>query len=665
MTGSPNVEARATGTVDWLKEIRSAAIPVFQRDYRWSEATCAQLLDDILRVAEAPHGGTHFIGSILSTRDNKGDRGSLTLVDGQQRVTTLMLLIAAIRDLAQDAGVSIADDASELLLSVGDQPTKLRPHRRHEGVVTELLTGQADVLGESTFETNYAFFFNSLTDGWQRAWDGLHRLEHVTIELLPTANAQQIFESLNSTGTALADHELIHNYIHMGRSHAEQDELENHTWIPIEAATGGATRAFWRDYLVLTAETHTDLTGDFAIYRNFRERFPDPRRDITLPLREEWLRLAGHYRLLLTPGEEPDPDIRHELTGIGWFEGTPRPLLLGMYDDYSRGRVGKDGFVAELQRLQTMFLRRAVVNLDRDIRMIGTMCREIKDGYPLEGIVRRTPEDGHVRVELKHGRVPHAGYVLRRMQDVSAVGEPLDIEHIYPQAPRSEWSSGDGVRWGDLDPDKQGEYRAVLNTLGNLTLLEASLNRGASNRPFADKKPFYELSRIAEVKDVLSTRATWDANAIRERNSELTERFLRIWPRWSDAPMEAAENLVRVVDLPRDAKRGYPGMFEYVAFGDQIWGDVHTSKELLVRVANELRSVDPSLADQTEYAALFTSEKKPRQSFLTLNDGTYLYVGWAHQYLLNAAQQFIEAMRMADEARVKLSLPTPDHQPPE
>lgn len=648
-----STRARSWNTVEWLRSIATVAIPVYQRDYRWSPATCEQLLTDVLRLADAGSGRSHFIGSVLAAA---GPGGHFTLVDGQQRVTTLMLMLAAIRDLAVETEPSVAGVVAAITVQPGDpRRPKLRPHDRHEEVVSRLLTGSAGVIGDSPFEANYLALVELIGEDWMKAWAGIQRLEHVTIDLHAEANAQQIFESLNSTGARLSDDELIHNYVHMGRLHAEQLQLERETWIPIEQAVPGALREFWRDYLVWSSDEQPDMTGEFGVYRAFRRRYPDPHRDMTDGVRADWVKHAEWYGALLDPGLVADEEVAAQLRLVRAFEGTPRPLLLGMYGDYAESRIEGATFVQALEQLQTMLVRRALVNLERDLGMIGRLCRELReDGYPLEGLVRRTPEDPQVRLALSHGSLPHAGYVLTRLQRPDPDLTNLQVEHIYPQNPKSDWSGDGGVTaWGDLTNDDQAEYRTVLNTAGNLTLLEAPLNQGASNRSFRGKAAFYSRSRVLETQ-ALAHVEVWNYAAIKSRTDRLIADFLRTWPRPSSQPMDESDDLVRVVDLPLVAVRGYPELFEYAVFQDAMWGDVRTVKHLLVKLAHELWIRNAELLQSSEHGRFIRSERTPGKAHERLPSGLFLYTGWANQYLLQVAQEYITTFGLEDRVKVRL-----------
>jgi hypothetical protein len=655
-----NVSAGAFDTLSWVTKQPRIAIPVYQREYRWREEVCEQLLSDIRAVAAESEGRSHFIGSILATGEVDG---GVTLVDGQQRIVTLMLILAAIADHASTADPQLAAQARSIVLAPGGWAThsRVRPHARYEVVLDDLLSGATSGAGATTFEENYRYLRDRVSDDWEVVWRGIHRLEHVAVSLLPQANAQQIFESLNSTGAALADDELIHNYVHMGRTHDEQVELENTFWVPIEEATAGAHRAFWRDYLVLTADRQPDFTGDFGIYRAFRERYPH-RDHLTLDVLTDWRKHAEWYAMLLDPEQDADAEIAKQLRQLATFEGGPRPLVLGVYGDYRDGRIAKDMLIAALADIETMFIRRAVVDLSRGLGVVGTVCRELRaNGYPLEGVVRRTPEDAAIRLKLTHGSAPHVGYVLARLQDAPVVAD-LQIEHIHPQQPDGVWTGG-GTAWGQLTVDEQATFRVLLNTLGNLTLLEGHLNAGAGRRSFEDKKPYFRRSEVAETR-ALAEANGWDAVAIRERTKHLIERFMATWPRPADVPMDAPEELVRVVDVefPAIGMRD-PDRFDYVQFRGELWGDVQDVKMLHWRVAKALWELDSERFRAGLYGGHLHAEKSSGKKYAQQTiGGLHLYNGWATKWLGGAVQEWITEFGLDDEVRVKLTDPA-DHAP--
>jgi uncharacterized protein with ParB-like and HNH nuclease domain len=174
-------------------------------------------------------------------------------VDGQQRVATLMLLVAALRDTLRTSDEAVAGQLHTLLLHPSrKEQTRLRLRkegaRELDGIVFARPLPAAGV-EVSHLQDNYHFLLEQLRDNALEVWDGLQKLEHVAIALQQHANPQQVFESLNSTRTPVKHHELIHIYILMGLTYVQQTEIEDTYWIPIEANTGDAIDNFLRDYL--------------------------------------------------------------------------------------------------------------------------------------------------------------------------------------------------------------------------------------------------------------------------------------------------------------------------------------------------------------------------------------------------------------------------------
>ena len=303
MATATNVEATAVNTVEWLSaEGTAIVVPVYQRQYRWDIGGCERLLADVRAVADHDPSHRHFIGSILSAQDDA--ETDLILIDGQQRITTLMLLVAALHHAVRESDPAMAAELQRVLVRTDDPSrTRLRPHHAwaelYESVV---LDRRDDEERESRFDDNYAFFRSQIrADEAARIWRGLKRLEHVSITLGAAANAQQIFESLNSTGEPLRDHELIHNYILMGLSHSEQLDVEERFWLPIERATGETIGAFWRHYLVMTTGREVTVDGEHGVYSAFRRSFPRVDAAHLQADAETWRHYAEIYAPLLDP----------------------------------------------------------------------------------------------------------------------------------------------------------------------------------------------------------------------------------------------------------------------------------------------------------------------------------------------------------------------------
>ena len=672
MGSATNVDAVAVNTVAWLSAPETAiVVPVYQRQYRWDIGGCEQLLGDIRAVADLDDRSMHFIGSILSSVNADTDAstapGELVLIDGQQRITTLMLLVAALHHTVRDEDPELAAELERVLVRADDPArTKLRPHsawaRVFESVVLDRRgpgrLGSEDAYRESRFDDNYAFFRSQVRlDEVPRIWRGLQKLEHVAITLGTGANAQQIFESLNSTGEPLRDHELIHNYVLMGLSHAEQSDIEEAYWVPIERNTGEAIASFWRHFLVMTTGREVAVVGERSVYDAFRQRFP--RIDLATLRADasEWRDYSDIYRILLDPSQEPDAEIARQLVYVNTFGRGMYPLVMRAYRDYALEATGKDELIATLENIQSLLLRRTISGLSND-RLVARLCRARQDGQDalVRAIARIMPSNERVRVELKYGALPHPAYVLGRLAGVDGL-DGLEIEHVFPLAPADTWT-GDGVRtWADYGEDEQNSHRALAPTLGNLTLIETPLAERGFDASFPEKRDaLYPQSRVALTTAIAGTDA-WGTAAITARTAALTEAFVEIWARPQVTAIDD-DGLTPILDAVRRRgwPRGWEREFEYVEYRGEHW-EVYDIKYLFNRIFKRL------WADGRESVVAFSARRGgpvyPEQSWNghwdALDEANFLYMGWDSRYMLTAVQGVLDEAGIASEVFVKYS----------
>lgn len=661
MGTATNIDATAVNTIEWLSAAETTiVVPVYQRQYRWDIGGCEQLLADVRAVADTDDRQMHFIGSILSTMSVEDGTAELVLIDGQQRITTLMLLVAALHHSAKTTNPQLAAELERVLVLATDPSrTKLRPHRAWADIFESVVLNRRssnDTVQDSRFDDNYAFFRSQIpADEVPRIWRGVRRLEHVAITLRADANAQQIFESLNSTGEPLRDHELIHNYVLMGLSHAEQSEIEDTFWLPIEQNTAEAIGGFWRHYLVMLTGREIAVTGEHGVYDAFRQQFP--RLDLRT-LREhatEWRDYSAIYKVLLAPHQAPDALVARQLEYTNTFGRGMYPLVMRAYRDYTQGNVDQNSLIHTLEQVQTLLLRRTLVALGNK-RLVARLCRA-RDRGPdalTRAIVRITPSDERVRVGLKYAELPHASYVLGRLAGVNSVAE-LEIEHVFPLAPSDSWT-GDGLRaWADYSDDEQNSHRALAETLGNLVLIERPLAERAFDKSFTQKREFYAKSAVPLTREV--TAGTWGTAAIAERTARLTDAFLEVWARSSVAGIDD-DDLTPILDAQkrRGWPRGWEREFEYVEYRGEHW-DVFDVKYLFNRIFKRL------WADARDDVAMFSARRGgpifEAQSWNgqwdALDETHFLYMGWDSKYMLTAIQGALDEAGLASEVFVKYS----------
>jgi len=662
MVTATNVDATAVNTVGWLSAADwTIAVPVYQRQYRWDIGGCEQLLADIRAVADLDDRHMHFIGSILSSASGEGSDAELVLIDGQQRTTTLMLLVAALHHTVRETDPAMADELQRVLVHSHDATrTKLRPHRAWASVFERVVLDLPLAPGEqrdSRFDDNYAFFRSQISrDEAAHIWRGLQKLEHVAITLGAGANAQQIFESLNSTGEPLRDHELIHNYVLMGLTHAEQREIESDYWQPIEQNTGDSIAEFWRQYLVMRTGREVTVVGGRGVYDAFRAEFPRLEFADLVAHADEWRAFSRVYRVLLHPDEAQDAVVGRQLGYLSEFGTGMYPLAMRAYRDVELGLVDREELIATLEMVQSLLARRSVVGTGTD-RLVARLCRAREEGPEalVSAISRITPSDERVAVALKYSELPHAGYILGRIAGVDGAAG-LDVEHIFPLAPGDGWS-GDGVReWSSYSDDEQNSHRALAKTIGNLTVLEEDLAVRAFDRPFPEKRTLYARSAVPTTTELAALPA-WGTAAIAERSAQLTGRFVDVWRR-PGGPAIDDDGLTPILDAVR--RRGWPPgwhrEWSYVEYCGEHW-EVPDVKYLFNRVFKRL------WADARESVVAYSARRGgpvyTAQSWNgqwdRLDDEHSLYMGWDSSYMLAAVQGVLDEAGLAPEVFVKYS----------
>lgn len=658
------VDATATNTIAWLSNQVEIAVPVYQRHYRWDTDRCRRLLDDIRGAADGGAGRPHFLGSVLVT-------DSTVLIDGQQRITTLMLIIAAVRDTLPSNDPAVTEVHRLLVHPDLPERPRLRLHDRQHDALTSIVFDPGWMLldpGASTIEDNYQFVRAEIQHAPHRVLDGLHQLEHVLITLQAGANPQQVFESLNSTSAPLRDHELVHNYVLMGLPLGHQLQVETQYWQPIEEHTGDFVDQFLRDYLIQRTGRDTHLNTDNGVYKAFKAEFADLSPDTidNDTYAPEWLEYAAAYRDLLDPDNPTvtDPDVRTQLHDVNTFGTAMYPIVMATYRDWKHGTLDTAELIDTLDQLQALYLRRMVVGQSRD-HLAAQLCRrrnQYGHNQLARDIARRSPSDERVANALAYRPAPHAGYVLRRLDPTTTGRADLEIEHIFPQTPAPTWTAEpNGPTWATFPVDEQARYHELTNTLGNLVLLEQPLNAGAGNRSFADKRDnYYAHSEIASVQE-LAGLERWDRYAIQRRTTELTAKFIETWPTATEELEDIdIEQLTPVLDAERRPGH-YPGWkteLAYAKYRGQIW-EVHNYKELYRQVFRELwRRQRTELLDfyatRSESPIVTTTESGRQWDAL---DGThFLFTGYFPQYALFEAQTVLDELGIADEVFVKYAI---------
>ena len=560
-------------------------IPVFQRDYSWTDAECDQLWRDILQIASDPTGREHFLGSVvhISTEDTVASFTRRLLIDGQQRVTTLTLLLAALRDHIVQTGWSGTEDGptarrvEAYFLKNVEEEGRRRPKlvlRRHDQATLQAILDRNEHpqhLSER-IRDNYKWFRDRLAEvDPELVYRGINRLRVVDVSLNPGKDDPQlIFESLNSTGMDLSQSDLIRNFILMRLPEAEQTRLYETYWSKIEDLFRGSYRtfdAFVRDYLALRSRATKQEKAD-EIYFTFRRTFgsigTEPKR--LDELLEDLLRFSRYHAAFSLGAPVAEP-LLEPLKRLRRLVDVPAILIMRLFECYDvHGKLDLDTFSDAIKLIESYAFRRAICGEQTRgyWRVFANLAYRIDPNCPLEslavGLARqsdayRFPGDAEFHQALTERDVYGKRVCFELLDRLENDGskEPTDtsnysIEHIMPQNEdlSSEWREMLGADWSDI----QWQW---LHRLGNLTL--TGYNSKYSDRPFAEKKTIsggFEESSVWLNKHVRE-QAQWMPAQMKARGELLARRALSIWPR-----LEVDAALVRaaeIEDMQRRARR--------------------------------------------------------------------------------------------------------------
>ena len=547
--------------LDFLKKSPQFVIPIYQRTYSWTERECRQLWDDIVRTGSNDAISAHFVGSIVYIEKGLyqvSSQSPLLVIDGQQRLTTVTLILEALARQLGDSepvdGFSAKKLRSYFLLNPledAERGFKLLLTQTDKTSLLALVQQKALPINQSLRVTeNFAFFkeqVKNLGADLPALCNGLAKLVVVDIALSRDQdNPQLIFESMNSTGRALSQADLIRNFILMELEPAHQTRLYEDHWRPMEVGFGqegygSHFDSFMRHYLTLKTGVIPNVR---AVYEAFKShaRTPDIDAAGVDALVADIHAFAGYY-CAMALGKETDKKLAEAFRDLRELKvDVAYPFLLELYEDCANGRLESTDFEAAIRLVEAYVFRRAVCaiptnSLNKTFATFGRALR--KDRY-LESVqvhlltlpsYRRFPGDEEFKREFVVRDLynfPRRSYWLRRLENHGRKERvPVDeytIEHILPQNENlsAKWRDELGLEWHRVQ-------ESWLHTLGNLTL--TGYNAEYSDRPFPEKRDMKGGFRESPLKlnEGLSGLDKWDEAAIKNRAERLAAVATGVW----------------------------------------------------------------------------------------------------------------------------------------
>jgi len=553
-------------------------LPHFQREYAWEKTNWQTLLDDVLSIYEAydPEKELeHFMGSLVVINDGtrNGTIPAFKLVDGQQRLTTVSLLLCALGRLAGDQNSALKRKIHRLLTNPDEDDLlhfKLMPTIKYgdRDAYFAILENQDPLpVTDSKIPEAFQYLYSQLEPRIAKEKVDPERLfvvisnclQVVFIDLNQNERPYEIFESLNAKGKPLSQADLVRNYIAMKLPEDRQNEVFNKYWSKVEnllqeKRTVGRSRlgeltAFLRHYLAMQSGM---LINEGHVYARFRDRVEE---DFKTPatFEQELAKIkqfSDYYDRLLRPENETDPRIRLALQRLNTLEiSTAYPFLLAVYEAVDQGLTSKEAFLEGLRILENYIVRRYIAQEPTNYlnKMFPTLWREV-DKSKFAGSLRQIlltknyPSDNKVRQAvvtepIYDKRSETRAKIVLILESVNrflsekilsggytVLNNLATIEHIMPQTLDGDWKKELGVNW-------EQTYSDYLDTFGNLTLVTQEWNSGLSNSTFTIKKSKLSNHALRLNNEYFSQPLLeWNEQQIRDRAEWLANQVLEIWP---------------------------------------------------------------------------------------------------------------------------------------
>ncbi|MGH1602045.1 DUF262 domain-containing protein [Helicobacter pylori] len=531
------------------------SIPVYQRNYTWEEENCEKLLQDIVSISQNKR--THFMGSITYILHHIDDEKSLrqlqkfVIIDGQQRITTIMLLLKAIETKIPNEEIKKEIDG---LLNLSGQKLRLKPIKSDKEAFDLVMQNRSHELqGVSRIRNNYKFFTkeldNYISKGYriEEIYGAFLRLKIVAIGLeLGEDDPQVVFESINVTGVQLKGLDLIRNYLMMGENSDNQDRLYNTYWAPLEDWLGEKDlNDFILTYLRIYFEDKLkkeEREVYYALKDHHREKFPNDIQGLMSDMRE----YGRIYQIFLDRDHyflhRGDPqqlaNLRLRIKDLVKIKfGVAKPFVLRCARDFEEGKLDYENFCEILQILISYFMRRSVCGDSTPAltRVLYSLYRQLENvsADALKRYLGKSvgqmafPNDDKIKaaflVRNAYAANQVCKFILLEIEKLSNAEPPkeenLEVEHFYPKTPTQEWR------------DRVGDYftfeQDYLNNFGNLTL--SGQNQRLGNKSYEAKIVLMEKYSSLHLNDYfINNTHSWGIEEVKARSEYLADQFCQV-----------------------------------------------------------------------------------------------------------------------------------------
>lgn len=664
-------------------------IPVYQRNYDWKIEHCKQLYDDLVKVIRQ-NRKSHFFGSIVSVQSETGTMEEFLIIDGQQRLTTVSLLLLAIYHLVRSGQMvsqdkQLTDKILKKYLIDEYEPEekriKLKPIKNDQKAFNALFDKDEARIPDSNLTINYQYFHDRIQCeeiSIDELLDAICRLEIINISLNHEDNPQLIFESLNSTGLDLSEGDKIRNYILMGLPNDQQVKYYEKYWNRIENYTDYDVSSFVRDYLSVKQQSTPNVNSIYLTFKKYVEDEGNPGLELLL---KDLLAYAKRYAILIKGGhvDERLNNCIYRLNRLS--TSVTRPFLLEVLRLSESGGLGPDELVEIFQFTESYLVRRVICDLPTNAlnKIFLLLHREIirmdssekdyveKFKYVLLSKKERAryPSDDEFAECMSTRNIygmnaKNKLYLFERLENADTVEtkdvwDHLDrgeysIEHIMPQHLTAAWVTALGDNYEII-------HTNWLHRLANLTL--TAYNSRYSNSPFLDKRDMAHGFRDSGLRlnQWIAQKERWGLPELEERDRLLRKRVISIWP-YPTSSYAPPEKQLESVSLDEDvvftgrllAKYSFKGIEQPVASWTSMYQQVITmlhseNKAILTKLAV---SQDPAVDLSQHFSMRATSFNACRQ----IDTNLYIWTGTDTQYKINVLRKLFSLFGVSESELV-------------
>ncbi|WQW48938.1 DUF262 and DUF1524 domain-containing protein [Helicobacter pylori] len=609
-------------------------IPIYQRLYSWKKEQCEQLWDDIIKIGGNDKMNGHFIGSILYVRVDDTHSSPLLIIDGQQRLTTITLLLIALRNhLSEEVEIlekfSHKKVESYLINSDkdGDNKFRLILSESDKDTLLSLIDENKRKPSEPSLKIveNFKLFekwINENTDKLETIFKGLEKLMIVWIALKKEKDDPQlIFESMNSKGIELTQTDLIRNYIIMETEVKKQEDFYNQYWRAMEEDFKQNEKLFdqfVKHYLTIKTGKIPNEKRVYEAFKDYRQKEGIGIEDLLKDLQK----YCGYFCQIAFK-KEADKDLNKALSFLVDLEmDVVYPLLLELYSDYSDGVLSQQDFIPIIYLIESYICRRAVCGLGTNSlnKVFPSFTKKINKDQYRESIKvhfgyltekQRFPNNDEFKklfITIDFYHFKKIKYFLERLEKFDTE-EPVDtqectIEHIMPQILTEEWKR-------DLGENFQAIHDKYLHTIGNLTL--TGYNSEYNNKPFKEKRDMEKGFKQSPLKlnQSLKDLEVFGEKEIEKRANDLADWALKIWT----YPNLDAETLEKYKS--KKAKKAYDlSSYKFSS----------NSRELFDILSKEIKALDERITEKFNQEYISYMFDKNFVDIVPLKNGLKLYL---------------------------------------